>query len=124
MFSGPLIALTVATAVAPGLPWLLLMAVGRGGLLSKPNTAAAGLPAALLALCQFGVLGINAVSRQVVQNVDLKGYLDVLGQHEAVQWGPLVMFLVVFVIGLAVVAWMVAQVVKCPPAGGPDESAV
>jgi hypothetical protein len=132
MFSGPLILLTRATAVAPGLPWLLLIAAGPGGLLRKLNAPSAGLPAArataaLVALCQFGVLGINAVSRQVVQNVDLKGYLDVVGpkvvEHEAVQWGPLVMFLVVFVIGLAVVAWMIAQVVKCPPASGPDETA-
>ena len=69
------------------------------------------------------MLGINAVSRQVVQNVDLKGYLDVLGQHEAVKWGPLVMFLVVFVIGLAVVAWMISQIVKLPPPTGPEEKA-
>ena len=54
----------MATAVAPGLPWLLLWpcegeaAVGRG-------------LASLLGLVQFAVLGINAVSRQVVQNLEL-----------------------------------------------------
>ena len=67
-------------------------------------------PRPLLAACQFGVLGVNAVSRQVVQNLNLKGFLDVTGQRVAVQWGPLAMFLVVFVIGLAAVAWMIAQV--------------
>jgi hypothetical protein len=127
MFSRPLIWLTLATAAAPGVPWLLLMAAGPGGLL-RNSTARAGLPAArataaLAALCHFGVLAVNAVSRQVVQNLDLKPYLDVTGQHEVVQWGPLVMFLAVFVIGLAVVAWMIAQVVKCRPASGPEETA-
>jgi hypothetical protein len=128
MFSGLLIPLTLATAAAPGLPWLLLMAAGPGGLLGRPKPGSTGLPAArataaLVAVCQFGLLGINAVSRQVAQNVDLREYLDVVREREAVQWGPLVMFLVVFVIGLAVVAWMIAQVVKCRPAGGPEETA-
>ena len=29
------------------------------------------------------------------------------------QWGPLAMFLIVFVIGLAVVGWMIAKVIAC-----------
>ncbi len=66
---------------------------------------------AAAALGQFGVLGINAVSRQVVQNINLKPFLEGRGA-EHVQWGPLVMFLVVFVIGLALVAWMLGQVLK------------
>ena len=68
---------------------------------------------AAAALCQFGVLGINAVSRQVVQNLNLKPFLDVAAQPEDVQWGPLGMFLIVFVIGLAVVGWMLAQAMRC-----------
>jgi len=128
MFSGPLIVLTLATAAAPGLPWLLLMTTQPGRLPWKPKWIGAGLPAArasaaLLAACQFGVLGVNAVSRQVVQNLNLKGYLDVTVQRVDVQWGPLIMFLVVFVIGLAAVAWMIAQVVKCSRASLPEESA-
>ena len=66
-----------------------------------------------LRCCQFGVLGINAASRQVVQNVNLKPFLDVSAQPIDVQWGPLAMFLIVFVIGLAVVGWMIAKVIKC-----------
>ena len=124
MFSKLLLPLTMATAAAPGLPWLVLMGLGPGGRLRKLQLPDVGMSAArgaaaLLALCHVGVLAVNAVSRQVVQNIDLKPYLDVLGQHETVQWGPLVMFLVVFVIGLVAVAWMVAQVVKCPSADGP-----
>jgi hypothetical protein len=108
--------LTLATAVAPGLPWLLLMTAGRFA--SQRATAAA------IALCQFGVLGINAASRQVVQNINLKPSFDVLAQPTDVQWGPLAMFLIVFVIGLVVVAWMLAQVRRCksspllPPGDG------
>ena len=68
-----------------------------------------------IALCQFGVLGINAVSRQIVQNVNLKPYFDVSAQPIDVQWAPLAMFLVAFVIGLIVVGWMIAQIVRCKP---------
>ena len=71
---------------------------------------------ALTALTQFGVLGINAVSRQVVQNINLKPFLDVSSQPVDVQWGPLAMFLIVFVIGLAVVGWMIGQVICLRPA--------
>ena len=105
MFRWPLLALTLVTAAATGLPWVLLMTSGR--------FASHRATTAMIALCQFGVLGVNAVSRQVVQNIDLKPSLDVLAQPTDVQWGPLAMFLVVFVIGLAVVAWMLAQVKKC-----------
>jgi hypothetical protein len=104
MFERPFVPLTVLTAVAPGLPWLLLMTANWCA--NKRAMAAA------VAFCQFGVLGINAVSRQVVQNVNLKTFLDVMAQPEAVEWGPLAMFLIVFVIGLAVVGWMIAQIVK------------
>jgi hypothetical protein len=105
MFGWPLLPLTIATAVATGLPWVLLMTGDR--LASHRATAAA------IALGQFGVLGVNAVSRQVVQNLNLKPSLNILAQRADVQWGPLLMFLIVFVLGLGVVAWMLAQVGKC-----------
>ena len=103
MFSGPAVVLTVATAVAPGLPLVLLWAwrarpPGRGA-------------ASVMGLAQFAVLGVNAISRQVVQNLSIAEFFPVLDQPTDVEWGPLVMFLVVFVAGLGVVAWMIAQVV-------------
>ena len=64
------------------------------------------------------MLGLNAVSRQIVQNINLKPFLDVSAQPTDVQWGPLAMFLIVFVIGLFVVGWMIAQIVKCKPKKG------
>jgi hypothetical protein len=105
MFQWPLLPLTVVTAAATGLPWVLLMTAGR--FTSHRATAA------VVALGQFGVLGVNAVSRQVVQNLNVKPFLDVLAEPTDVQWDPLLMFLIVFVLGLVVVAWMLAQVVKC-----------
>jgi hypothetical protein len=110
MFHWPWLVLTVATAVAPGLPWLLIWrsqkseSVGRGTM-------------SLLGLAQFAVLGVNAVSRQVVQHVELSPYFDITKQPETspMQWSPLIFFLVVFVLGLAVVAWMIAQVARLSP---------
>jgi hypothetical protein len=108
MFGWPLLPLTVATAIAPGLPWVLMMTADRLG-------AGRGIVAAI-ALCQFGVLGINATSRQVVQNVNLKPFLDVSMQPLDVQWSPLVVFLAVFVMGLALVGWMIGQIIRCKKA--------
>jgi hypothetical protein len=109
MFQGPLLPLTIATAIAPGLPWLLMMTSGLCA--EKRATAAA------VFLCQFGVLGVNATSRQIVQNLNLKAYFDVLAQQTEIQWGPLWMFLIVFVIGLGVIGWMLAQLRKCTAPG-------
>ncbi len=105
MFGWPMVVLAVLPAIASGLPWLLIL---FGGWLPTKRAVAA-----LVLLGQFGVLGVNAVSRQVVQNLNLKPYWDVYSQPVDVQWGPLVMFLVVFVIGLGVVGWMIAQIRKC-----------
>ena len=104
MFQWPLVVLTVVTAIAPGLPWALMMTADW---CSKTRVTVAAI-----AFCQFGVLGVNAVSRQMVQNLNLETFLDVWAQPVAVQWGPLVMFLVVFVVGLVVIGWMIAQVRK------------
>lgn len=105
MFGWPLVVLAVLPALSPGLPWLLILFGGRW--------PARRTVAALVALGQFGVLGVNAVSRQVVQNLNLEPYWDVYSQPVDIQWGPLAMFLVVFVIGLGVVGWMIAQIRKC-----------
>ena len=70
MFRLPMLILTGLTAVATGLPWALIM---TDNWCDAKRATAAGV-----AMAQFGVLGINAVSRQVVQNVNLKAFLDVL----------------------------------------------
>jgi len=102
MFGGPRLILTLLTMLGPGLPWLLIVAQRRG---------TTRLLAFLVGLSQFGVLGLNAVSRQVVQNIELAKYLDVTAGQVNLQWSPLILFLVLFVGGLGVVAWMVSRVV-------------
>jgi hypothetical protein len=104
MFSFPTVLLTVLTALAPGLPWIMIATENRCPA-KRPLVAG-------IALAQLGVLGINAVSRQVVQNINLSAVFDVFSQKIEVQWGPMAMFLVAFVIGLGILAWMLAQVVK------------
>jgi hypothetical protein len=55
-----------------------------------------------------------------VQNLKLSQYAPELTHPQlAVQWGPLVMFLLVFVAGLGVVVWMIAQVVTKSSGLGP-----
>jgi hypothetical protein len=104
MFHGSLAVLTVATAIAPGLPLLLIWRAKTGGMV------------ALTALSQFGVLGINAASRQIVQNLSLRPTFDVFAQPIDVQWSPMAMFLIVFVLGLGIVAWMLLQLRGQPTA--------
>ena len=100
MTSGPLGILFVLTAISPGLVWLLMLAQMKSATRSF---------ALLTGIAQFGVLALNGVSRQVVQNTELKAYLDVATERVVAQWSPLVLFLVLFATGLAVVGWMVAK---------------
>ncbi len=110
MFGGWELALTVVTAAAPGLPWVLtvatwlLMITGHRG---PPGRAMVSL----VALAQFGVLAVNAVSRQVVQNLNLSEFLQ-WPDEPVREWSPLVVFLLLFVAGLGVVVWMIAQAAR------------
>lgn len=104
MFTSPAVVLTVLTAMAPGLPWIMIV---TERLCPAKRSLVAGI-----ALAQVGVLAINAVSRQIVQNINISAVYDVFSQKIEVQWGPMIMFLVAFVIGLVVLAWMIAQVIK------------
>ena len=65
-----------------------------------------------MAAAHLGVLTFNAVSRQIVQNVELKRFFDVAAQPAEPQWGPMIVFLALFLVGLGVIGWMVAQVVR------------
>jgi hypothetical protein len=112
MLWGPLVLLTLVTAASPVLPWFLLFRQrSQEGTITRQA-------AALIGAAQFGVLAVNAISRQIVQNVELSGYYRAAARAEEVQWSPLVMFLMVFVAGVAVVAWMIAQALKAKPAVG------
>jgi len=109
MFRWPFWPLTLLAAISAGLPWLLIMTAER-----RPYKR---LLSALIALGQIGVLLANAVSRQAVQNVNLKPYWDVFAQTTAIQWGPILLFLVTLCIGAVVVAWMLVQLKRRPALG-------
>ncbi len=102
MFRGPYLGLTALTAASPALVLALLL-FGRAA--SSTRRALA------VALAQVGVLALNAASRQVVQNAELRPLLDVAAERVQPQWSPLVLFLMLFVAGLGVVAWMMYKVV-------------
>ena len=108
MFQSSWVVLTVATAAAPGLVWALLFVARK-----RAHEISTGW-ASLIGLAQFGVLGINAASRQVVQHLEFGPYFDIGKQPTATQWAPLLIFLTVFVLGLGIVAWMIYQVWKLP----------
>lgn len=59
----------------------------------------------LLTLSGFGII------RQIGQNAGVSQYVDVANISTAIQWSPLLAFLVVFVAGLVVIAWMLRQVI-------------
>lgn len=103
MFSWPVGVLTVLTAVSPGPVWLGLAWSARQG---RPPARAL---ASLLALGQLAVLALNATSRQVVQNLEVGRFFAVSQQPQTVQWSPLVVFLLLFVVGAVVLGWMLSQ---------------
>ncbi|MBN2577508.1 MAG: hypothetical protein JXB10_00765 [Pirellulales bacterium] len=104
MFSGGLIVLTLLTAASTGLPWLMIVTEKR-----RPPQR---LLVTGIALAQFGVLALNAVSRQILQNLNINRYYNILRQETELQTGPLLMFLLTFVFALCILAWMLRQAVK------------
>jgi hypothetical protein len=103
MFGGPLVLLTTLTAVGPGLPWLFILMQSRAVGTQSRFALAAGI-------AQLGVLALNAVSRQVLQNAELHRFLDVTAEPVTIQWSPLVLFVLLLVGGLVVITWMVAKI--------------
>lgn len=110
MWSFPLLLLTGLTAISP---WFApaLMWLWRNVNLSRGQAAAIGG-------AQFGMLALNAVSRQVVQNAEVSilyrtGNVlqGVSAQAVDVQWGSMILFLGTFVVGVAGIIWILAQVV-------------
>ena len=91
------------TMVSPGIPLLLLFFQRNGPL---PRLAA------LAGVAQFGVIALNATSRQWLQNVELSRYTDLAARPVDLQLGALVVFLILFAAGLGLVAWMISKVVE------------
>lgn len=104
MTGGARLPLTVLTALSPVLPVLALTFFRRRAL----DVIAAGAVGG----SQVVVLTLNAVSRQVVQNLEIAAYGKVWEIPQSPDWGPMMLFLVTFVLGAAVIGWMLAQVVR------------
>lgn len=105
MFSGAMIVLTILTAISPALVLAPIFLQRKGG---------SPMGAIVIALGVLVMTGLNAISRQIVQNIELRPYLDFSTHPVNIQWSPLILFLVLFVLTLGVVVWMIAQVVKSP----------
>jgi hypothetical protein len=84
--ASPMIVLTLLTAAGTGLPWLLMLLAQRG---LKPWLALC------IGLAQLGALGLHAVSRQTVQNLELAPSLQVGAEPVNVEWSPLLFLLFV-----------------------------
>jgi hypothetical protein len=100
------IPLTLLTIAAPAGPWYLLWRARQ-----QPGEIDRRW-ASLVGAAQFGVLAVNAISRQVVQNIEVRAYYNILDQATSTQWSAMAVFLISFVVGAAIVAWLVWQVAK------------
>lgn len=89
------------TAVSPGAVLIVLYTMRKG---LKQRIVI------LAAILQVVVLSLNAVSRQWMQNFEVFRYEDVSKLPVNIQWSPMIVFLILFVIGLAVVGWMIAKI--------------
>ncbi len=103
--SGGLSVLTIITGILPAIV-LVLMAIQVKGL-KKPLVLAAAIGQAL-------VLAANAISRQVVQNIETGRYVDVSAGIVNTQWSTLILFLLVFIAGVAIIIWMLRQIWNIP----------
>lgn len=103
------------TAISPALVWIALFLQRKNPRKNFTNLAAIG---------QVVVLSLNAVSRQWVQNTELSRYRDVSKEIVNTQWSPMIIFLIVFVIGLCIVAWMIAKIMAVEKAATNAENQV
>ena len=126
IFTGPTMALPVLTALLPVVLWAVMLIKGRG---SAPFDKFFALA---LGLGQFVLLAVTAIGRQFVQNMELREHMQ--GWSERVEWSPLILFLIIFVAGAALIVWMLALAAKPfeppteparePNAPAPDEAGI
>ncbi len=97
-----MIVIFLLTAISPTAPWFTMLLMRKR---AKKSLAI------IAVITQFVVVTLNAVSRQWVQNTELLRYSDVSKLAVNTQWSPMILFLVLFVIGLAVVGWMISKII-------------
>lgn len=93
----------ILAAVLPAATWGLLVV--------RPRLPVR-LMAALAGGAQFLALAANTAARQWVQNTELSRYLDVAAEPVRMEWSPLILFLLLFVAGVAVVIWLLRRIIE------------
>ena len=66
----------------------------------------------LVGLCEAVTLTFFAITRQIIQNEQIKNYLDVRAIPVQMQLSPLLVFLLVFLFGAALIYWMIYAMAK------------
>jgi hypothetical protein len=98
-----MIVIFILTAISPTAPWFTMLLMRKR---VKKNLTI------IAVIAQFIVVTLNAVSRQWVQNTELLRYSDISKLAVNTQWSPMTLFLVLFVIGLAVAGWMISKIME------------
>lgn len=96
-------------AASPGLPWLLMLLQIKG---------ASRRLAALTGLAQFGVIGLNAISRQWVQNMEIAPIARLGSYKVDLQLSALIVFLLLLVVGVGILWWMLKKALEANRAVG------
>jgi hypothetical protein len=90
---------------------------GLAALAAAMMASAAAAPGRLLALAS-GAAVLTIVQMVLIRDVVRRALLDAAGFQPATwivpQWGPIAIFLVLLVVAIALVAWMVAALVRAP----------
>ncbi len=66
----------------------------------------------LMTLSELIILAVYAVTRQLIQNAQLKEYLDVASIKAVPVWNPMIVFLAAFALGFVLIVWMIRQMAK------------
>ena len=66
----------------------------------------------LIGLCEAVILTFFAITRQIIQNEQIKNYLDVRAIPVQMQLSPLLVFLLIFLFGAALIYWMIYAMAK------------
>lgn len=94
--------LPMATIGSLALP-ILVLSLGSWGILSGKIFIGS------IVFSEIAIIALFATTRQIIQNGQLAGYLDITSFGCAVEWSPLIVFLIVFVVGLALILKMIRQ---------------
>ena len=107
---------TIGGGYYPYFGFVVLLAYMTFLLLLLAKKGAATL-VGIAATMHFLTLALFAVVRQIGQNAGMAAFVDVSKQPEAVQWDTLIAFLLLFLLGVAVIVWMVVQCARVKEAG-------